>query len=59
MVEDIKYEVDLNELVGLSKDIKRSCEDAARQASYIDTNTMDMNEKLDKIIFLLEKIANK
>lgn len=58
-MEDIKQEIDLDKLVVISKEIKRFSEDIARQASYIDTNTMSMNEKLDKIIFLLEKIVNK
>lgn len=41
------------------KKIEENTKEAANQASNIDWNTNKLEEKLDKIISLLEKIAEK
>lgn len=50
---------DLKKLIEVTEEIQRKADDAASQASYVDTNTMATNEKLDRIIELLEEIVNK
>lgn len=41
------------------KEIEKNTKEAANQASNIDWNTGDLNQKLDRIIELLEKISKK
>ncbi|MDU5019084.1 hypothetical protein [Paraclostridium sordellii] len=55
----MEYELkhDLKKLINIATEIEKKTDDAASQASYVDTNTSSTNEKLDKIIRLLEQIV--
>lgn len=48
---------ELKDIKSTLDDISRYSSDAASQASYVDTNTEKLNEKLDRIIELLEIIV--
>lgn len=54
-MEEVKR--DLKKLIDISHDISFNVAEAASQASYVDTNTENLNKKLDIIIELLEEIA--
>lgn len=54
-MEEVKR--DLKKLIEISEDISSSASESASRASYVDSNTEDLNNKLDRIIELLEEIA--
>ena len=55
----MEYELknDLKKLIKTATDIEEKIDDVASQVSYVDTNVLSTNEKLDRIIELLETIV--
>lgn len=55
----MEYELknDLKKLMKIATDIEEKTDDVASQVSYVDTNVSSTNEKLDRIIELLETIV--
>lgn len=55
----MEYELknDLKKLIKTATDIEEKIDDVESQVSYVDTNVLSTNEKLDRIIELLETIV--